>query len=359
MTHAPLVRPLFDGPLDLIGDVHGEIDALDTLLDRLGYDDSGAHPDGRRLVFVGDLIDKGPDSPAVLDRVRPMLEAGLAQAVMGNHELNLLQGKVRGYNAWFHGEGVKTIPARQGQKLLPPERRQEVLEFLAKLPLALERPDLRVVHASWDDASIRKLREPANVMDLFQVCDDSIDRDSAGLHDEVDRNLARQNGNPVRRITSGPEERAVTPFHAGGRLRHEARKLWWDRYEQPAFVVFGHYSRTSPQSQNGGGLKLFPADATAPVGNTMCIDLGVGARNAERGGEPAGGPAVLAAFRWPQREVVTDVPLPAAALSLPVGAGCCTGPAKRPANSMTLMGHRPAANCGFSKVRLNTSSTQQ
>ena len=65
-----LIQPLFDGPLDIIGDVHGEIDPLRSLLRHLGYDDGGLHPDGRRLVFVGDLTDRGPDSPAVVNLIQ-------------------------------------------------------------------------------------------------------------------------------------------------------------------------------------------------------------------------------------------------------------------------------------------------
>ena len=61
-----LVRTLFEGDLDIVGDVHGEIGALESLLGELGYDSSGHHPDGRRLVFVGDLTDRGPDCPAVV-----------------------------------------------------------------------------------------------------------------------------------------------------------------------------------------------------------------------------------------------------------------------------------------------------
>ncbi|WP_390630765.1 metallophosphoesterase [Roseiconus lacunae] len=58
-----LVHNLPDDPLDFVGDVHGEIDALRSLLNHLGYDEEGAHPDDRRRVFVGDLTDRGPDSP--------------------------------------------------------------------------------------------------------------------------------------------------------------------------------------------------------------------------------------------------------------------------------------------------------
>ncbi len=73
---SPLIAPLAAGPLDIVGDVHGEIDALDALLAELGYADDGQHPEGRRLVFLGDLVDRGPDSPAVLERVSRMVAAG-------------------------------------------------------------------------------------------------------------------------------------------------------------------------------------------------------------------------------------------------------------------------------------------
>lgn len=87
------------GPFDLIGDVHGCRAELETLLaDRLGYrierDEQGRpcgarHPEGRTAVFVGDLVDRGPDSPGVLRLVMGMSESGDAMVVMGNHEQKL------------------------------------------------------------------------------------------------------------------------------------------------------------------------------------------------------------------------------------------------------------------------------
>ncbi|MGW2897163.1 polynucleotide kinase-phosphatase [Streptomyces sp. NPDC001212] len=73
------------GPFDIIGDIHGCSAELDALLAKLGYAD-GAHPEGRTAVFVGDLVDRGPDSPGVLRRVMSMVEAGDALCVPGNHE---------------------------------------------------------------------------------------------------------------------------------------------------------------------------------------------------------------------------------------------------------------------------------
>jgi polynucleotide kinase-phosphatase len=86
------------GPFDVIGDVHGCRAELETLLQQLGYvlarDADGrpvdaAHPEGRKAVFVGDLVDRGPDSPGVLRLVMGMVAAGTAICVPGNHEQKL------------------------------------------------------------------------------------------------------------------------------------------------------------------------------------------------------------------------------------------------------------------------------
>ncbi|MCS0602317.1 polynucleotide kinase-phosphatase [Streptomyces sp. LP11] len=73
------------GPFDIIGDIHGCSAELESLLAKLGYVD-GTHPEGRTAVFVGDLVDRGPDTPGVLRRVMAMVEAGGALCVPGNHE---------------------------------------------------------------------------------------------------------------------------------------------------------------------------------------------------------------------------------------------------------------------------------
>lgn len=59
-----------DTPLDIVGDIHGEFDALHAVLSALSYDAEGGHPDGRSLVFIGDLTGRGPDSPGVVRLVR-------------------------------------------------------------------------------------------------------------------------------------------------------------------------------------------------------------------------------------------------------------------------------------------------
>ncbi len=85
------------GPFDIIGDVHGCLTELETLLLKLGYV-QGVHPEGRRLVFLGDLVDRGPSSVGVLRLVLPWLEDGLALFVPGNHDDKLWR--------WLQGRGV-------------------------------------------------------------------------------------------------------------------------------------------------------------------------------------------------------------------------------------------------------------
>ncbi|MCM6777657.1 polynucleotide kinase-phosphatase [Nocardia sp. CDC159] len=88
------------GPFDVIGDVHGCRAELENLLETLGYllrrDEAGRpidarHPDGRTAVFVGDLVDRGPDTPGVLRLVMGMVAAGNALCVTGNHEHKLVR----------------------------------------------------------------------------------------------------------------------------------------------------------------------------------------------------------------------------------------------------------------------------
>ncbi len=87
------------GPFDVIGDVHGCRAELEALLTELGYQvrrdaggqPAGAHLAGRRAVFLGDLVDRGPDTPGVLRLVMGMVAAGDALCVPGNHESKLLR----------------------------------------------------------------------------------------------------------------------------------------------------------------------------------------------------------------------------------------------------------------------------
>jgi len=328
-----LVEELPAGPVDIVGDVHGEIDALRLLLDRLGYAADGRHPDGRRLIFVGDVVDRGSDSPAVARLVRNLRDAGRAWCVLGNHELNILRGDEKDGNAWFFGKrdvypnGVPT-----DEVLADDAMREEFTEFFTSLPLALEREDLRVVHACWDDRhadAVRhqsgavtavsdreeeKLRRRLGRSDISAVAKkqwesyDLSDPDTPVpmLPELAEMNVRSQNEHPVKVMTSGKEGVADEPWYIAGRWRLEQRLPWWDDYEGPMTVV-GHYWRSPvPRVFTGKGRSLFGDTApTEPLGrgHVMCVDYSIGRRNRERALDMPRA-SDLGAYRWPEARVV-------------------------------------------------------
>jgi hypothetical protein len=142
---------------DVIGDIHGHAGKLRVLLRKMGYrHHMGAwrHPE-RMAIFVGDFIDRGPGQLETIRIVREMLDAGTALAVMGNHELNAI--------AWYTPDPEsdreslrRHTPTKrvQHQAFLAetehkPRLHQEVIDWFLTLPLWLDLPGLRVVHACW------------------------------------------------------------------------------------------------------------------------------------------------------------------------------------------------------------------
>ncbi|QJS09452.1 polynucleotide kinase-phosphatase [Streptomyces argyrophyllae] len=113
------------GPFDIIGDVHGCSAELEALLAKLGYAD-GAHPEGRTAVFVGDLVDRGPDSPGVLRRVMSMVKSGDALCVPGNHE-NKYGRHLKGRRVQHTHGLAETIAQMEGES---EGFRAEVREFI-------------------------------------------------------------------------------------------------------------------------------------------------------------------------------------------------------------------------------------
>src|SRR4029078_5503572 len=141
------------GPFDVIGDVHGCRSELETLLEHLGYallrDDHGRPvdaipPSGRRAVFVGDLVDRGPDSPGVLRLVMGMVAAGHALCVPGNHENKLVRALQGRTVTVSHGLET-TLTQLAGE---PPEFRTQVEAFCRDLVshLVLDGGRLVVAH---------------------------------------------------------------------------------------------------------------------------------------------------------------------------------------------------------------------
>ncbi len=142
------------GPFDIIGDIHGCADELVRLLGRLGYRRPSPraafrHPAGRRAVFVGDLVDRGPRVVQAVRIVMRMVAAGSARSVPGNHELEFLRCVQDG--AGEPGAGTR-LSIRQLRSLRPDARRRFIDQFRAfvsGLPahLLLDRGRLAVAHA--------------------------------------------------------------------------------------------------------------------------------------------------------------------------------------------------------------------
>ena len=153
--------------IDVIGDVHGYAEKLVGLLQQLGYVHNGQHfvpPAGHRALFIGDLIDRGSQQVATLEIVFAMLDADVADAVMGNHEYNALAFATPDPddNSQYlrsHNE----IHTRQHQAFLAEtpfgsDDHQYWLQRLYELPLWLETDYACFVHACWDVDSMAILQ---------------------------------------------------------------------------------------------------------------------------------------------------------------------------------------------------------
>lgn len=212
------------GPFDVIGDVHGCRAELEALLDRLGYalvrDDDGravdaVHPEGRRVVFLGDLVDRGPDSPGVLRLAMGMTATGHALAVPGNHEHKLIRALDGKQVKVGHGlaETLEQLSAE------PPDFSAAVREWCRDLVshLVLDDGKLVVAHAGLKEAYHGRASGRVRSFALYG--------DTTGETDEF--------GLPVR-------------------------YPWANEYRGRAMVLYGHTPTPEPEWVN----------------NTMCLDTG-------------------------------------------------------------------------------------
>ncbi|MEU5165501.1 polynucleotide kinase-phosphatase [Streptomyces mutomycini] len=204
------------GPFDIIGDIHGCSAELDTLLAKLGYE--GAHPEGRTAVFVGDLVDRGPDSPGVLRRVMSMVASGNALCVPGNHE-NKLGRYLKGRKVQ-HSHGLaETVEQLEREDTEHPEFRKEVAEFIDGL----------VSHYVLDEGKL-------------VVC-------HAGLPEKYHgRTSGRVRSHALYGDTTGETDEFGLPV----------RYPWAEEYRGSAAVVYGHT----------------PVPTASWVNNTLCLDTG-------------------------------------------------------------------------------------
>ncbi|MCB9870543.1 MAG: metallophosphoesterase [Planctomycetes bacterium] len=155
-TDAPALDAAAAGVgFDIIGDVHGCFDELVELLARLGY---GTTPGGltappeRRVVFVGDLVDRGPRIADTVRLAMDMVDAGTAHCVLGNHELQLLR-HLRGEMPPLWGLAETMAELRRD-----PQLTERLRAFAADLPpwLRLDEDRLLVVHAGMTDALLER-----------------------------------------------------------------------------------------------------------------------------------------------------------------------------------------------------------
>jgi protein phosphatase len=140
------------GPFDIIGDVHGCFDELGELLAKLGYsveNHGGGYrvgtPEGRKAIFLGDLVDRGPKIPEVLKLVMGMIEAGTALCVPGNHDMKLLQ-KLRGKDVKMTHGLAHSVAQLEAES---PEFSSKIAQFLDSLisHYVLDDGKLVVAHA--------------------------------------------------------------------------------------------------------------------------------------------------------------------------------------------------------------------
>ncbi|MBL6714559.1 MAG: metallophosphoesterase [Pirellulales bacterium] len=219
---------------DLIGDIHGHADALTRLLTTLGYTQRQGvyeHPQ-RQAVFLGDFIDRGPKIAETLAIVRPMVEAGQALSVMGNHELNALAFHTpHPTDTGNHLRPHNDKNARQHAETIRQLSRDELASALAwfrTLPLWLDLGGLRAVHACWDPSRMAMIEGPVTDDFLREAC-------------LPEGSLLE----PVEAILKGKQIRlpeGTTFFDKDGHQRSFTRAKW---YEPPHGHTFSSYAMAS------------------------------------------------------------------------------------------------------------------
>ena len=153
---------------DLIGDIHGCALTLEMLLKRLGYqcqDGVYRHAE-RQVVFLGDIVDRGPRIREAVQIVRAMVEAGSAQIVMGNHEYNLLcyltPSDENGEHEYLRERTPRhhrILKETLEQYEAYPQELESLLEWIMEMPLLLEFDHFRVVHACWHQELIDQFQQ--------------------------------------------------------------------------------------------------------------------------------------------------------------------------------------------------------
>jgi hypothetical protein len=218
--------------IDFIGDIHGHADKLESLLQKLGYAKSNGaytHSD-RKVLFVGDYIDRGPKIRETLEIVKAMVESDHAIALMGNHEYNALcfhfqeteGGHLRKHlikNIIQHYETLKQFQNRQKEY-------EEYLEWFKTLPLYYESKNFRAVHACWDHSNIQYLKQTlVNDRLTDELIYQSVKLGTT-LNEAIDQTLK---GKEMKM----PEGLFFTD--KDGAIRTEIRIKWWENPSQMTY----------------------------------------------------------------------------------------------------------------------------
>ncbi len=147
---------------DIIGDIHGYSQALESILSRLGYSESGGvyGQSGHQAVFVGDFVDRGPKIRETLGIVRRMVASGTALSVMGNHELNSIcfsRERRDEPHRWLRSRTDRHLYQHLETLYQFRDHRSEwsdYLDWFYSLPLFLDLGPIRIVHAAWYEPSL-------------------------------------------------------------------------------------------------------------------------------------------------------------------------------------------------------------
>lgn len=296
---------------DIIGDIHGHANDLIALLTKLGYENSKGyfkHSD-RKVIFLGDFVDRGINQKRVLDIVIPMVKSGAALAVMGNHEFNALAFHTQNPdnpNTWFRERNNKNINQHMAflNDYSSPKRKadlDEVLDFFRSLPLWIDIDGIRVIHACWHDGIIKLISPMLNndnsMTDEFFI--------AANSKDSIEYNAIETLLKGVELIL--PDK--VSFFDKDGHERHEVRIRWWlNSASDLGELAFGNYEKEITQLPiNSDDLIGYPHDAppvfvghywlkgtpTPQADNIACLDYSV-AKNGK-----------LVAYRWSGESVLS------------------------------------------------------
>ncbi len=153
---------------DLIGDVHGCALSLERLLKKMDYQYlKGCYRHtSRKVIFIGDIVDRGPRIREALHIVKDMVDAGQAEIVLGNHEVNSLAYCTRAHKdsgrtflREHTGRHHRLIRETLEQFEAYPDEWKAFLRWFQEIPLVLEKPGFRVVHACWDGELIDRFRQ--------------------------------------------------------------------------------------------------------------------------------------------------------------------------------------------------------